>query len=82
MHEHDEIVRVADDPPVRQALRAASGASAGSAHSPAWLPWPVDVLVERAQGDVGQQRGQHAPNAKGNFCFEVTLGYRRVELGR
>ena len=24
----------------------------------------------------------HAPNAKGNFCFEVTLGYRRVERGR
>jgi hypothetical protein len=27
-------------------------------------------------------RGYHAPNAKGNFCFEVTLGYRRVERGR
>jgi hypothetical protein len=27
--------------------------------------------------------GSHdAPNAKGNFCFEVTLGYRRVERGR
>jgi hypothetical protein len=25
---------------------------------------------------------QHAPNAKGNFCFGVTLGYRRVERGR
>jgi hypothetical protein len=24
----------------------------------------------------------HAPNAKGNFCFEVTLGYRRLERGR
>jgi RNA-directed DNA polymerase len=28
VHEHDEVVRVADDPPVRQALGAASGASA------------------------------------------------------
>jgi hypothetical protein len=24
----------------------------------------------------------HAPNANGNFCFEVTLGYRRLERGR
>jgi len=34
------------------------------------------------QVDVAQQRADHAPNAKGNFCFEVTLGYRRVERGR
>ena len=37
---------------------------------------------------VAERRGNpagftdHAPNAKGNFCFEVTLGYRRLELGR
>jgi hypothetical protein len=24
----------------------------------------------------------YAPNAIGNFCFEVTLGYRRLERGR
>ena len=24
----------------------------------------------------------HAPNTVGNFCFEVTLGYRRLERGR
>jgi hypothetical protein len=29
-----------------------------------------------------KERGRHAPNARGNFCFEVTLGYRRVERGR
>jgi len=34
------------------------------------------------QVDIGEDRGYHAPNAKGNFCFEVTLGYRRLELGR
>jgi hypothetical protein len=28
------------------------------------------------------QRRHRAPNAKGNFCFEATLGYRRVERGR
>jgi hypothetical protein len=27
-------------------------------------------------------RSYHAPNTVGNFCFEVTLGYRRVERGR
>jgi hypothetical protein len=24
----------------------------------------------------------HAANAMGNFCFEATLGYRRLERGR
>jgi hypothetical protein len=28
------------------------------------------------------RRRDHAPNAKGNFCFEATLGYRRLERGR
>jgi len=31
------------------------------------------------QVDVRQQRRCHAPNAMGNFCFEVTLNYRRLE---
>ena len=26
--------------------------------------------------------GGHAPNAMGNFCFDVTLSYRRLELPR
>jgi hypothetical protein len=34
------------------------------------------------QEEISEQRGNHAPNAKGNFCFEVTLGYRRLERGR
>ena len=47
------------------------------------LPPPVGPQVQDVvQVHVGEQRGQHAPNAKGNFCFEVTLGYRRLELGR
>jgi hypothetical protein len=40
------------------------------------------MLVQYRQRDIGEQRRCHAPNAKGNFCFEVTLGYRRVERGR
>jgi hypothetical protein len=31
---------------------------------------------------VAPSRVRHAPNTVGNFCFEVTLGYRRVERGR
>ena len=44
------------------------------------------VLTEPAPGQTPtgtpQGRDPHAPNAKGNFCFEVTLGYRRLERGR
>jgi hypothetical protein len=38
--------------------------------------------VESVQVQVGQHRRQYAPNALGNFCFDVTLSYRRVERGR
>jgi hypothetical protein len=40
-------------------------------------PSRYDVTVRVAKED-----GHHAPNAMGNFCFEVTLGYRRLERGR
>jgi hypothetical protein len=40
------------------------------------------VLIERRQGDVRQQRGHYAPNALGNFEFDVTLSYRRLERPR
>jgi hypothetical protein len=40
------------------------------------------MVVQRGQGDVGEQRGQYAPNALGNFEFEVTLSYRRLERPR
>jgi hypothetical protein len=39
-------------------------------------------LVELMQVDVTEHGRYHAPNTKGNFCFEVTLGYRRLERGR
>ncbi len=38
--------------------------------------------IERVQVNVGQQRGNDATNAMGNFSFEVTLGYRRLEKPR
>ena len=44
---------------------------------------PVDPLVEDiVQVHVREQRRSHAPNAMGNFCFEVTLSYRRLEKPR
>ena len=50
-----------------------------------WLAAPLQLpdgtLQERDKGTPQGSVG-HAPNAKGNFCFEVTLGYRRVERGR
>jgi hypothetical protein len=46
------------------------------------VPLPVEVFVQCGQGDVGQQRRQYAPNAMDNFCFDVTLGYRRLERPR
>ena len=51
----------------------------GEAHQNAVLP-TRPCPVQPVQVDVGQQRGGHAPNAMGNFCFEVTLDYRRLEL--
>jgi hypothetical protein len=40
------------------------------------------ALAQPPAGGGGQQRSHHAPNTVGNFCFEVTLGYRRLERGR
>src|SRR5215831_3137878 len=47
--------------------------------SPPRLGPPVQDVVEV---HVGEQRRCHAPNALGNFCFDVTLGYRRLEKPR
>jgi hypothetical protein len=37
---------------------------------------------ERPPADLPTIRLRHAPNTVGNFCFEVTLGYRRLERPR
>jgi len=73
------IVRVADEP--------VGGAAAAAVRPPPVLvamsvPLGAEMLIQRRQGDVGEQRRAYAPNAVGNFCFEVTLGYRRLERGR
>lgn len=42
---------------------------------------PRQPYIERVmQIQIRQYGRTHAPNAMGNFCFEVTLGYRRLEL--
>jgi hypothetical protein len=56
VHEHDEVIRVADEPPVRLALAAAHGAPAGGADAAAALPRAVQVLIEPGHGDVEDQR--------------------------
>ena len=38
--------------------------------------------VESVQVHVAEQRTDDSSNAVGNFCFEVSLSYRRVELPR
>jgi hypothetical protein len=44
---------------------------------------PGHPAVERpVHEQVGQDGQAHAPNALGNFCFDVTLGYRRLEKPR
>jgi hypothetical protein len=42
----------------------------------------LPCLVEYMHGHISQQRGGHAPNAVGNFDFNVTLSYRRLERPR
>jgi hypothetical protein len=41
-----------------------------------------EELVQDREGHVAEQGGEHAPNALGNFEFDVTLSYRRLERPR
>jgi hypothetical protein len=34
-------------------------------------------LVHFVEQDIGQERGQHSLNAKGNFCFDRLVGLDR-----
>lgn len=78
-NQDDEVVGVAHDPPVRFAFAGTCAALIPSRHRPAGFPRRVQVLIEDRQRNVGQQRGQDSSNAVGNFCFEVSLSYRRGE---
>ncbi len=43
---------------------------------------PASETLQLGIGQCNTKGTPHAPNTVGNFCFEVTLGYRRVERGR
>ena len=49
--------------------------------SPPRSSLPDGLLVKRERGTPQGARG-HAPNAMGNFEFDVTLSYRRLERPR
>jgi hypothetical protein len=56
--------------------RTSVPAEAAACAAPSRVICAVQAAVEAAG------RGEHAPNAMDNFCFEVTLGYRRLERPR
>jgi len=78
--EDDKVVGVTDESVVRQALAASFLSLLLDSHRR--LPALDEVAIQDGQGDVGQQRGEDSSNAVGNFCFEVSLSYRRVERPR
>ena len=60
VHQHDEVVGIADDPPGWQPELTTPMPLIGGAHLRARLPRRHHVLIEHAKRDVGQQRGQDA----------------------
>jgi hypothetical protein len=79
VHHDHEIIRVADDSVGGSAAFAVPVAGAAVAVR---VPFGAEMLIKRRQGDVGEQRRGDAANAMGNFCFDVTLSYRRLERPR
>jgi hypothetical protein len=39
----------------------------------------LDELIQLVQVDIREDRRHDSSNAMGNFCFEVSLSYRRLE---
>jgi hypothetical protein len=59
--QNHKVVRVADDAPVRSAVSASVRSPAPGRHRRTGLPRRHQVLVERRQGDVGQQGDRMPP---------------------
>ena len=74
------VVGISGQPVVRQTMTATREPVVAACPGPARSL--SDVLVQDRQGHVAEQWGEHAPNAMDNFCFEVTLSYRRLERPR
>src|SRR5216684_377432 len=53
-HHQDEIIRIADDFPVALAVSSALLPLRLRAHL--LMPLPVEMIVQRRQGDIGEQR--------------------------
>jgi hypothetical protein len=66
-YHHGEIVRVADDFPVAVAVSSAFGSLHGGAHL--LVPLLVEVVVQRRQGDIGEQRGKDPALRGSGQCF-------------
>jgi hypothetical protein len=91
---HPGLVRVQLQPEPAENILDQGQASAGIGLRPAQqhtmvgvthedaLPGTVHRLIQHLQVDVGQLRGKDSSNAVGNFCFEVSLSYRRGERPR
>ena len=60
VHQHHEVVRVADNPPRRRSPWSDGTCVCSGSHRPAGLPRRHHVLIEHGQRDVGEQRGQDA----------------------
>src|SRR5437899_7647881 len=58
----DEVVRITDEPPAPEALCLAVGALPARAHL--LMPLPGEMVVQRRQGDVGEQRREN-PDLRG-----------------
>jgi len=46
------------------------------------IPGNVTLALAAPPAHIPPRRPPHAPNAMGNFCFDVTLSYRRLERPR
>ena len=72
-----EVAKVLD---VERRQREFIGQAAGSDPSVVLWPWAAPPLGRRH--DLTPDSGDHAPNTMDNFCFEITLSYRRLERPR
>ena len=70
-YHQDEVVRITDEPPASEALCLAVGALPAGAHL--LMPLPGEMVVQRRQGDIGEQRRENsALRRPGQSVFPVS----------
>ena len=78
-HEDDEVVGVADESVVRQAVATSFLSLLLDGHRR--LPLLGEVIIQHGQGDVGQQRGEDpALRGAGDAAFPVPVAVRTPAL--